>query len=74
MPTCCAASLIGSPSAREHQIFTLLFQGRTVSEIAAELDLGGSTVSTHVARIKAKLGAHSIAEIVGYAYREGIAK
>src|SRR5207237_2852514 len=42
-------------TAREYQVFTLLFQGSTVSEIAAELDLRASTVSNHVARIKEKL-------------------
>lgn len=59
-------------SAREHQVFTLLFQGRTVSEIAAELDISGSTVSNHVAHIKEKLGARSIGEIVSYAHRAGL--
>jgi len=61
-----------SLSAREHQVFTLLFQGRTVSEIAAELDLSASTVSNHVARIKDKLGVHSIGEVVSYAHRAGL--
>jgi DNA-binding NarL/FixJ family response regulator len=59
-------------SAREHQIFTLLFQGRMVSEIAAELNLSASTVSNHVAHIKEKLGVRSIGEIVSYAHREGL--
>lgn len=59
-------------SAREYQVFTLLFQGSTVTEIAAELDLRTSTVSNHVAHIKDKLGAHSIADIVGYAHRAGL--
>jgi|JI10StandDraft_1071094.scaffolds.fasta_scaffold16520_2 DNA-binding NarL/FixJ family response regulator len=59
-------------SAREYQVFTLLFQGSTVSEIAAELDLRASTVSNHVAKIKDKLAVHSIAEIVGYAHRAGL--
>lgn len=59
-------------SAREHQVFTLLFQGRTVSEIAAELDLSVSTVSNHVAKIKEKLGARSVVEIVTYAHRVGL--
>jgi len=62
-----------SLSAREHQVFTLLFQGRTVSEIAAELNLSASTVSNHVARVKDKLGARSIGEIVSYAHRAGLA-
>jgi DNA-binding NarL/FixJ family response regulator len=61
-----------SLSAREYQVFTLIFQGSRVSDIAAELDLSASTVSNHVARIKEKLGARSIAEIVNYAHRAGL--
>ena len=77
MPTSGAAAPDARPahsrlSAREYQVFTLLFQGSTVSEIAAELDLRASTVSNHVARIKEKLNVHSIAEIVGYAHRAGL--
>jgi len=59
-------------SAREHQVFTLIIQGRTSSEIAAELDLTAGTVSNHLAKIKEKLGAHSVAEVVRYAYRAGL--
>lgn len=59
-------------SAREHQIFVLIVNGRTVSAIAAELDLSVSTVSTHLAHIKEKLGAQSIADIVSYAHRMGL--
>lgn len=59
-------------SAREHQIFVLITNGRTVSEIAAELNVSISTVSTHLARVKEKLGAHSIADIVSYAHRAGL--
>ena len=55
-------------TAREHQVFTLLFQGQAVTEIAAELNLSSSTVSNHVAKIREKLGARSIGEIVRYAY------
>ncbi|MCB9761751.1 MAG: response regulator transcription factor [Alphaproteobacteria bacterium] len=69
----------GPPSApherltpREHQVFTLLFDGRTVTDIAAELDLSVSTVSTHVGNIKGKLAVSSVAEIVSYAHRMGL--
>lgn len=62
-----------SLSAREHQVFTLIFQGQTVTDIAAELNLSASTVSTHVARIKEKLGVRSIGEVVAYAHRAGLA-
>ena len=59
-------------TARERQVFFLLLEGHGVSEVAAELDLSASTVSNHVAAIKEKLGAGSIAEIVRYASRVGL--
>ena len=57
---------------REHQVFLLLVQGDAVSDIAAELDLSVSTVSTYVGAIKAKLSVRSVAEMVRYALREGL--
>lgn len=57
---------------RERQVFVQLVDGRLVSEIAGELDLSPSTVSNHVARIKDKLGADSIAGLVRYAQRTGL--
>lgn len=59
-------------TAREHQVFTLICQGLTVSEIAAELDLRLSTVSNHLSKVKEKLSAHTVAEIVSYAHRAGL--
>lgn len=59
-------------SAREHQVFMRIFQGRTVTEIAAELNVSVSTVSTHLTNVKQKLGAHSIGDIVTYAHRIGL--
>jgi len=59
-------------SPREYQVFTLLFQGRAVTEIAAELDLGVSTVSNFVRRIKDKLGVETVGEIVSYAHRAAL--
>jgi two-component system invasion response regulator UvrY len=59
-------------SAREAQIFMLLVTGSSVTDIAAELDLGPSTVSTHIARIRTKLGLTSVAEFTSYAHREGL--
>lgn len=65
---------VAALSAREHQVFMLLVQGRTVSEIAAELDLGMSTVSTYVGHIREKLGVRTVGEMVAYAHREGLAE
>ncbi len=59
-------------TAREYQVFTLLFQGAKVTDIAAELNLSVSTVSNHVAHIKEKLAARSVGEIVAYAHRAGL--
>jgi DNA-binding NarL/FixJ family response regulator len=66
----------GSPhtrlSPREHELFQRVLAGRSVSEIAAELELGISTVSNHLRHIKDKLGAHTTAEIIDYAHRAGL--
>lgn len=71
-----AASAPHEPHARltprEHQVFTLLAQGKTPSDIAGALDLAPSTVSTYIARIKVTLDAESVGDIVRYASRMGI--
>ena len=76
LPPGAAVASTGAPhdalSAREHQVFTLLFQGHAVSEIAAELDVSSSTISNHVSSIKSKIGARTINEIVSYAHRMGL--
>lgn len=59
-------------SEREHQIFVLLATGRTPSQIARELNLSASTVSTHIGRIKEKLSVTSNGEIIQYAFRLGL--
>jgi DNA-binding NarL/FixJ family response regulator len=59
-------------SPREHEVLLLLVQGRSVSEIAAEMNLGLSTVSNHLRRIKDKLAVTTTAELIGYAHRAGV--
>jgi DNA-binding NarL/FixJ family response regulator len=61
-------------SRREYEIFMMLANGRMPSEIAAALNLGATTVSTYVARIRQKLGARTLNEIVQYAYRYKLAQ
>ncbi|MCA9537387.1 MAG: response regulator transcription factor [Myxococcales bacterium] len=67
------ASAVGEPARdltpRQHQIFTLLVEGLAVTDIAAQLNLSVSTVSTHVGQIKRALGARTVQEIVSYAHR-----
>jgi DNA-binding NarL/FixJ family response regulator len=53
-------------SPREHQILTLLGNGRTPKEIAALLSVSPKTVSTHRSRMLQKLGLRTNADLVRY--------
>jgi DNA-binding NarL/FixJ family response regulator len=57
-------------SDREYQIFRRLAIGTTVKEIARELSVSVQTVSTHRARILAKMGFQTNAELTEYAIRD----
>ena len=57
-------------SHREHQVYRLLTQGLTVSEIGARLGLAANTVSTYRARILEKTGAKNDVELALYAERQ----
>ena len=54
-------------SDREFEVFGLLVNGDSVSDIAARLHLSGKTVSTHKARVLEKMGMNSVADLVRYA-------
>jgi DNA-binding NarL/FixJ family response regulator len=57
----------GVLSDREFQVFRELVSGKTVSDIAAELNLSVKTVSTHKARIMQKMNMSNPAELIRYA-------
>jgi DNA-binding NarL/FixJ family response regulator len=57
---------------REKEVLQLLAEGRSNKEVAAQLNLGLSTIETHRANLMQKLNLHSTAEIVLYAVRKGI--
>lgn len=62
----------GGPEAlshREHQVYRLLTQGHTVSEIGAQLGLAPNTVSTYRVRILEKTGTKNDVELALYAQR-----
>lgn len=52
-------------SPREREILTLLAEGNTQTQIAADLVLSPRTVATHIQNLLRKLGVHSRAEAVG---------
>lgn len=54
-------------SDREFDVFKLLASGKSVSEIAAQLSLSTTTVSTYRARILEKMSIRSNAELTRYA-------
>jgi len=58
-----------SLSNREYQIFQLLVAGKSVSDIAVQLNLSVKTVSTHEARLMEKMGVANQTELVRYAIR-----
>ena len=56
-------------SDREYRVMWLLATGKQISEIAKEMGLSPSTVSTYRTRILRKLGLTSNAALVHYAVR-----
>ena len=64
-----ASSPVDRLSDRELEIFRLLGQGRTTSQIAADLHLSLKTVQAYCARAKEKFGVHSFSELIHLAIR-----
>lgn len=59
-------------SAREFQIFCMIAAGKKLKDIADELNVGITTVSTHRHRILEKMGMDSNAELIHYAIKNGL--
>jgi DNA-binding NarL/FixJ family response regulator len=59
-------------SAREREVLIALGRGKPSGMIANELGVSPSTVSTHLSRIKQKLGKDSVPELVRYAIEAGL--
>jgi DNA-binding response OmpR family regulator len=57
---------------RELEILQLLAEGRGSKQIAQELVISPKMVASHLQRVLAKLSAHSRAEAVAIAYRDGL--
>jgi DNA-binding NarL/FixJ family response regulator len=54
-------------SDREFEVLRMIAAGKTVSQIAEELHLGVTTVSTYRARILEKMNMATTAELMHYA-------
>ena len=65
-------SAIDTLTSRELDVLRLLAVGRTNAEISAELQLGESTVKSHVQNVLAKLGARNRVSAATYAFEIGL--
>jgi two-component system invasion response regulator UvrY len=61
-------------TAREFEIFRMLAEGKACAQIAESLSLSPKSVSNYSLRIKQKLGAASIADLVRLAITEGVCR
>lgn len=59
-------------SDREFDVFKLLASGKTITEIAQQLSLSSTTVSTYRSRIMEKMKMKSNAELARYALEAGL--
>lgn len=59
-------------SDREYEVLKLIATGKTLTQIAEELNLAVATISTFRARILTKLGLSSTAEMIRYGLEHGL--
>lgn len=67
-----AALALSSLTERERQLLQLLAEGLATPMIAQRLRIHLATARNHLQHIQAKLGVHSQAEAVAYAYRHNL--
>lgn len=61
-------------TARERQVLTLVAEGLSSKEIAAELGIGSRTVETHRERLMDKLNARNAVDLVRSAFARGLVR
>jgi two-component system invasion response regulator UvrY len=59
-------------SDREYQVMCMIASGKTVKDIAEDLDLSVKTISTHRARILRKMHMDNNAQLTHYAIKHGL--
>jgi len=64
---------LGSLTQREVEVLTQIGAGLSNAEIAGKFRISQATVKTHVNRLLAKTGTRDRAQLVAFAFREGLA-
>ena len=64
--------LHASLSDREYQVFMLIAEGKSISDIAGQLNLSVKTVSTHKANVLQKMNMSTTGELIRYAIANGL--
>jgi two-component system response regulator NreC len=65
---------VESLTSREKEVFLLLAEGKTPTEVANSLNVSPKTVHTHRQHIMEKLALRTTTELIRYALREGLIK
>jgi DNA-binding CsgD family transcriptional regulator len=71
-PPAAAGPGLGTLSARERELVTLVAQGRTDVQIAGQLYISIRTVRSHLDRIRDKTGCRRRADLTRLALAEGL--
>ena len=61
-------------TAREREVLQLVAQGLSAEEVAERLTIGVATARTHLYRLRCKLELRDRAQLVSFAYREGLVR
>jgi two-component system response regulator NreC len=67
------ANPLGDLSPRELEVFDMLVHGYDNAAVAAHMCISAKTVDTHRTKIMRKLDVHSLAELIRFATRHGVA-
>jgi len=66
------SSSFSTLTRREREVLQLVAEGQTTKEIAFSLGISVKTVETHRRNLMEKLGTNTLAELIKYAFREGL--
>ncbi|MGH2677845.1 MAG: response regulator transcription factor [Actinomycetota bacterium] len=67
-----SVAVLRSLTSRERVVLKLLAEGKSLADIARQLEISQHTIRTHMQNLYAKLGAHSRLDVVRFAAQHGL--